>query len=244
MTQGRIFIGTSGWAYPHWRGRFYPERLGEEDMFAYYAERFATTELNNTFYRLPSQDTIAAWREAAPSGFLFSVKASRYITHTKRLKEPDRTLPEFLRRIRGLEAHLGPVLFQLPGRWRPNPDRLEAFLAALAKETRPTFEFRDTRWHVGSIFDRLRCHNAAFCIWELNGIQAPLEVTADFVYVRLHGPAKAYQGSYADRTLGQWAERLSGWAEQGLQVFCYFDNDEAGYAAANAQRLVECLDQG
>lgn len=244
MNDGRIFIGTSGWAYPHWRGRFYPQGLGDDDLLGYYADRFVTTEINNTFYRLPSKDTVEAWREAVPDGFLFAVKASRYITHVKRLKEPDRTLSGFLDRIRALGPHLGPVLFQLPGRWRPNPDRFEAFLVALAQEIRPAFEFRDTRWHVGPIFDLLRRHNAAFCIWELEGVQAPAEVTSDLVYVRLHGPGKAYQGSYDDHTLGRWAERLTAWAERGLSVFCYFDNDEAGYAAANAERLAARLRQG
>lgn len=222
MSDGQIFIGTSGWAYPHWRGRFYPEGLGDDALLGYYADRFVTTEINNTFYRPPSKDTVEAWREAVPGGFLFAVKASRYMTHAKRLKEPDRTLSEFLWRIRALGPHLGPVLFQLPGRWRPNPDRLEAFLVALAKEIRPAFEFRDTRWHVDPILDLLRRHNAAFCIWELDGVQAPAEVTSDLVYVRLHGPGKADQGSYDDRTHRAMGRATDGLGRAGLESVLLF----------------------
>jgi uncharacterized protein YecE (DUF72 family) len=243
MRQGRqaVHIGTSGWHYGHWRGPFYPENLAPEDFLPFYAARFPTVEINNSFYQLPSESTLEKWRDTVPPGFIFAVKASRFITHMKKLKDPERSLAPFLERVALLKDRLGPVLFQLPPRWRFNRDRLADFLAALPGPWRYTLEFRDPTWINDRTLDLLAKHRVAFCIYELNGYLSPRETTADFVYIRLHGPAGAYQGRYDARTLEGWAGAIDTWRDQGREVFCYFDNDEAGYAAANARELQEMV---
>ena len=239
-----IHIGTSGWHYGHWRGPFYPDGLGAEGFLAYYAERFHTVEINNSFYQLPSESTLGKWRDAVPQGFVFAVKGSRFITHMKKLKDPALSLAPFLARVAGLGEKLGPILFQLPPRWRFNPARLAGFLAALPGAYRYTLELRDQSWINDHALDLLARHRAAFCIYELAGYRSPLEVTADFVYIRLHGPGGPYQGQYDDETLAGWAGAIAAWSRQGREVFCYFDNDEAGYAAQDAWRLQDLLRKG
>ena len=234
-------IGTSGWHYPHWRGAFYPEDLPEQGRLAYYAGIFDTVEINNSFYRLPSEETLRDWAERTPPGFVFACKASRYITHMKKLKDPDQSLASFLDRIAVLGDKLGPVLFQLPPRWRPNAARLEAFLEALPGDRRFTFEFRDPRWNEPEVLRLLERHGAAFCCFDLGGTRSPIQVTADFAYIRLHGPGAPYRGSYDDACLADWAERIATWQADGLDVYCYFDNDERAYAPANARSLLAML---
>lgn len=237
MKRGRIHIGTSGWHYPHWVGPFYPEGMPSEEFLAYYMQRFRTVEINNTFYQLPAKDTLAGWREAAPKQFLFACKASRFITHMKKLKEPDRSLPRFFTTVEVLGDKLGPVLFQLPPRWRVNPARLQAFLESLPAGHRFAFELRDESWFTRDVSRLLAEHGAAFCIYDLDRRQSPLEVTADFVYIRLHGPDGPYRGQYDRRALQRWAGRCTAWSRSGRDVYCYFDNDENGYAAQDARRL-------
>ena len=232
-----IHVGTSGWNYRHWAGPFYPEDLEQEQWLRFYAGRFSTVEINNTFYNLPQQSVFRKWREAVPEGFLFSVKASRYITHMKKLKEPQDSVRRFMDRAAGLEEKMGPVLFQLPPRWKVNPRRLESFLQELPEGRRYTFEFRDQSWFHPEIYDLLRAHGAAFCIYHLAGTLSPREVTADFVYVRLHGPGGAYRGSYDQETLSGWVGAFTAWERQGRDVYCYFDNDQRGYAARDALAL-------
>jgi uncharacterized protein YecE (DUF72 family) len=236
-----VHVGTSGWHYEHWRGPFYPEDLRVDGFLAYYAGRFATVEINNSFYRLPSERALATWRETAPPGFIFAVKASRFITHLKKLKDPERSLAPFLERMALLGEKLGPILLQLPPRWHFDAARLTAFLAALPAGRRYALELRDRSWINDRALELLATHGAAFCIYELAGYLSPREVTADFVYIRLHGPGGAYQGKYDTRTLGAWAEAMAGWSQQGREVFCYFDNDEAGYAAQDAGQLQDML---
>ncbi len=239
--EGEVLVGTSGWHYGHWKGRFYPEELAPEEWLRFYADRLETVEINNSFYRLPTEDAVVGWREGTPPAFVFAAKASRYITHMKKLKEPARAVAEFLARISVLGDKLGAVLFQLPPRWRRNAERLEAFLAALPEGRRYAFEFRDESWFDESAYRALRERGAAFCIYDLAGRLSPKEVTADFVYVRLHGPGGAYEGNYDEGMLAAWARELSGWARQGRDVCCYFDNDQEGYAVRNALRLREML---
>jgi uncharacterized protein YecE (DUF72 family) len=233
-----IRIGTSGWCYPHWRGRFYPRGLSAAGELAFYARHFGSVEINNTFYRLPERRTLAAWRDSVPRDFLFAVKASRYLTHMKKLAAPAAAVRRFFRRIEVLGGKLGPVLFQLPPRWRCDAPRLGVFLDALPGGLRYAFEFRDRSWLTEAVYDALARRNAALCIYELASFQSPARITADFAYVRLHGPAAAYRGCYSPRALTGWARRLRQWAADGLAVYCYFDNDEAGYAAHNALQLV------
>lgn len=232
-----LHIGTSGWHYEHWQGPFYPENLPSEEWLAYYAERFPTVEINNSFYQLPSADTLQNWRRDLPKGFLFSIKASRYITHMKKLKDPDEALRNFLERISEPGDTLGPILFQLPPKWNVNPQRLRSFLEKLPQEHRFVFEFRDASWFDEKVYEILAAKNAAFCIYELSGKPSPRKVTADWVYVRLHGPGEAYQGKYESESLAGWMGAFSTWMRQGKDVFCYFDNDQAGYAVQNAFAL-------
>ena len=238
---GHIHIGTSGWHYRHWVGPFYPEGTRPEAFLAHYARNFRTTEINNTFYRLPTPETLAAWRDRTPKGFTFACKASRYITHMKKLRDPEASCQRFLEAVGVLAGKLGPLLFQLPPRWRVDPGRLEAFLAALPRDRRVAFEFRDESWFAPEVYRLLRRCEAAFCIYELAGRQAPVEVTGDFVYLRLHGPGGPYQGRYGDRALAAWAARILMWRKAGRDVYCYFDNDEKGYAALDARRLIEMV---
>ena len=241
MSAGRIHVGTSGWHYGHWVGPFYPEGLASDARLAHYAQTFAAVELNNSFYQLPDAASLEAWCDATQPGFLFACKASRYITHMKKLKDPDASTPKFFAAVDALGAKLGPILFQLPPRWRAAPERLDAFLAALPAGHRYAFEFRDASWWSEEVEAILRAHGAAFCAFDLEGRQSPLPVTADFVYLRLHGPDGAYQGSYDDAALERWAAWLGGRRDEGRDVFCFFDNDEAGYAPADAARLQAML---
>lgn len=238
---GEIRIGTSGWTYEHWVGPVYPEDMPPSDRLAHYSRSLDSVEINSTFYGLPSADSIAAWLAATPDSFRFAVKASRYITHMKKLKDPEAALTLFLEAVRPFGSRLGPILFQLPPRWRCNAARLKTFLEALPRTHRYAFEFRDASWHGSDTRTILEQTGAAFCIFELAGAMSPLATTADFAYIRLHGPNGAYRGRYGDQELKAWAERISGWRADGLDVFCYFDNDEAGYAFANAVHLLQLL---
>lgn len=240
--KGRCLVGTSGWHYPHWHERFYPEGTPAKAQLAYYAGVFETVEINSSFYRLPSKEAVRGWADQTPPGFVFACKASQYITHRKKLKDPRASLSLFLQRIAPLGTKLGPVLFQLPPRWRPNPARLEEFLEALPRRRRFAFEFRDPRWNEPEVMRLLERYGAALCCFDLGGTTSPLGITADFVYVRLHGPGAPYQGSYSDACLADWAARIAAWQRDGLDVYCYFDNDEQAYAPRNAQSLMEKLD--
>jgi uncharacterized protein YecE (DUF72 family) len=232
-----IRIGTSGWHYKHWVGRFYPERWPDSKMLAYYQERFDTVEINNSFYRLPVESALESWRDSTPPDFLFAVKGSRFLTHMKKLKDAEAGMEKFFSRIDLLKNKLGPVLFQLPPNFGVNLGRLATFIDALPKWHRYAFEFRDESWNTPEVYDLLRSKNAAWCAFHLAGYESPIEVTTDFAYVRLHGPGGKYQGSYTDEALKKWAKRISKWKEELNAVYVYFDNDDSGYAAFNAQRL-------
>jgi uncharacterized protein YecE (DUF72 family) len=243
MEQRKIYIGTSGWHYKHWVGTFYPPDLKSKDFTNYYLRFFRTVEINNSFYKLPSSETFANWRASVPDDFVYAVKGSRFITHMKKLKDPQESIQRFFENVNALEEKLGPILFQLPPGWSVNEERLAAFLAVLPPYYRYTFEFRHTSWYTPAILDLLRRYNAAFCIYELEYHVSPLEVTADFVYVRLHGPETKYAGSYSEEALNGWADKCLEWQQQGLDVYVYFDNDQLGYAAFNAKRLQELVSE-
>ncbi|HEY64856.1 MAG TPA: DUF72 domain-containing protein [Caldilineae bacterium] len=238
---GRWRIGTSGWVYPHWRGIFYPTELPQTRWFQHYIRYFDTVEINNTFYRLPAGGTFDRWREQAPPGFTYAVKASRYITHVRRLRECDEPLNRFLERARRLRESLGPILYQLPPRWRPNLDRLTAFVELLPPDLVHVFEFRDSRWFSGEVLDVLRGRGVSFCIYHMPGLDCPLEVTAPVIYVRMHGAGDLYGGCYDDETLRIWADRIRQWCETGHDVYIYFNNDAFGHAVRNALTLKELL---
>jgi len=236
-----MFIGTSGWSYDHWRGPFYPENISNERMLEFYRQHFQSVEINNTFYHLPSRNTFQNWRDTVSKGFVFSVKASRYITHMKKLREPQKSTIKLMHGIEALGDTLGPVLFQLPPHWKFNAQRLGAFLQSLSHDYRYAFEFRDRSWINNQTLDLLSSYKAAFCIYELNGYLSSKEITSDIIYIRLHGPNGSYQGNYSNAALADWAKDIAMWKKQGYSVFCYFDNDQAGYAAKNALSLCSML---
>lgn len=240
--QARTRIGTSGWQYRHWRGVFYPERLKTREWLPYYARRFDCVEVNTTFYGLPDRETIAGWRDSVQPGFVFAVKAPRRITHFKKLKNCAEALDELFHRLEAFGDTLGPVLFQLPPRWRRNARRLEAFLNALPTDHRIAFEFRDPSWHDEEIYALLAAHSAAFCIFDTDGRTSPMTTTGDLVYVRLHGPGTAYTGSYRAPRLRAWVDRAHGWNRAAKNVFLFFDNDEKGYAVKNSARTLGLLE--
>lgn len=212
-------------------------------MLRWYAERFDTVEINNSFYRLPAVTAFETWcRETAPD-FCFAVKASRYITHNRKLTDPESAIEKFISLVERLGNRLGPILFQLPPSWKVNAERLDQFLAALPRTHRYVFEFRNPTWNVDTVYGVLRRHNVAFCIYELAGFQSPIEITADFTYVRLHGPGNKYQGDYSSEALRRWAKRIEAWRRKLQHVFVYFDNDQAGFAAKNASELKHLVKQ-
>ncbi|QNF34240.1 DUF72 domain-containing protein [Adhaeribacter swui] len=237
----KIWVGCSGYHYKHWRNIYYPAGTATPDYLAYYLKDFSTVEINNSFYRLPTPETFTGWYESVPADFLFAVKASRFITHMKKLKDPQQSLLRFLENVSFLKEKLGPILFQLPPQWSCNVDRLENFLQALPPYYRYTFEFRDHSWYNPEVYQLLALHKAAFCIYDLEYHLSPLQITADFVYVRLHGPVNKYDGSYSEETLTEWASRCKAWQQSGKEVFIYFDNDMHGYAPYNARRLQELV---
>ncbi|HUC18261.1 MAG TPA: DUF72 domain-containing protein [Acetobacteraceae bacterium] len=232
--RGEILVGTSGWHYRHWVGPFYPAGTDSNRLLAFYAQEFRSVEINNSFYRLPDRETLIAWREATPDGFVFACKASRIITHMKKPKDTEEPTRRFLDAAGALGDKLGPILFQLPPHWHANAERLAQFLALLPQGFRVAFEFRDESWFAAPIFRLLERHGAACCAYDLDGRRSPVQMTADFAYVRLHAPDGPYRGCYDGRALGGWARRLRAWQRSGLDAYCYFDNDEAGYAATNA----------
>ena len=232
-----IHIGTSGWQYKHWKGPFYPKGLPMNRFLVHYAKHLHTVEINNSFYQLPKEKTLLRWHNNVPSEFIFAVKASRHITHMKKLKDPDEPVSNFLERIGKIGDKLGPILFQLPPNFSLNVQRLQAFLKVLPTGFRYAFEFRDPSWFHPEVYGALGEHGASFCIYDLAGRLSPKEETAGFIYIRLHGPGRPYQGRYEIMVLEEWAGDLSAWAKEGKEIYCYFDNDEAGYAAQDALRL-------
>ncbi|HYW91663.1 MAG TPA: DUF72 domain-containing protein [Gammaproteobacteria bacterium] len=238
QTTGTLRIGTSGYQYDHWRGTFYPDDLPRSRWFDYYAERFDTVELNNTFYGLPKPATAAHWREAAPDGFLYAVKFSRYGSHVKRLREPESLLQRFLEPVRELGEHLGPILVQLPPRWKPRPQRLDAFLQAAPRDLRWAVELRDPGWLREEVYAVLAEHGAALCLHDMLP-DHPWRLTASWTYVRYHGDH--YAGGYSREQLAGDARRLNQWRAQGHDVYAYFNNDAEGHAVHDAATLRELM---
>jgi uncharacterized protein YecE (DUF72 family) len=238
----KILIGTSGWHYKHWLGVFYPAGTRASEMFQFYARHFNTVEINNSFYRLPLATTFDVWRDSSPEGFCYAVKASRFITHMKKLKDPESSSEKFFLVAERLEKKLGPILFQLPPRWKVNVERLSEFLAALPKGHTYVVEFRDESWFVAPVYELLRKYNVAFCIHDFADMKVPNEITADFTYIRFHGPTSAkYFGSYSDAELRTWAKRIKDWRRGLKAAYVYFNNDPGGEAVKNALRLKSFL---
>jgi uncharacterized protein YecE (DUF72 family) len=235
----RLHVGTSGWSYQSWRGTFYDAGEPPQNHLAIYARHFSTVEVNNTFYRLPSRETVESWRKTVPPGFIFVIKASRFITHMKRLRDPEQHIPMLFDRIEALGDRLGPILFQLPPRWHKNVERLDAFLQHLPKQHRYAFEFRDPTWFDREVYDLLSAHRVALCIYDLGGEHSPLETTTDLVYIRFHKPAGPNRWLYTRDELAIWANTIAAWLDAGHSVYCYFNNDPGAAAPRNAKELLE-----
>lgn len=231
-----VRIGCSGWQYSHWRGDFYPAGLPQSQWLEYYAAHFNTVEINNTFYRLPEAPTFAAWARRAPRGFVYAVKASRYLTHMKKLKDPQEPLARFFTRARRLQTALGPVLYQLPPRWPVNVERFSAFLRALPRRRRHVVEFREASWYSDDVFALLEQHRVALCLHDMKGSASGMRAVGPFVYVRFHGVQK-YSGRYPDRTLETWAAWLADRVREERPIYAYFNNDTGGHAPRDAVRL-------
>jgi uncharacterized protein YecE (DUF72 family) len=231
-----VRVGCSGWQYKHWRGDFYPAELPTTRWFQHYAVTFDTVEINNTFYRWPEAETFAKWREQAPKRFLYAVKASRFLTHMKKLKDPEEPLFRTFENVRHLGPHLGPVLYQLPPRWPVNVERFEHFLQALPKRTLHTVEFREPSWYSDTILALLQEYKVALCLHDMQGSATGKMVVGPFIYVRFHGRTK-YGGRYEDERLDEWADWLAARAREGLPAFAYFNNDVGGHAPRDAVRL-------
>ena len=236
-----IRIGTSGWYYNHWKGLFYPAGLPKSKWFDYYAEHFDTVEINNTFYQLPKQETFKNWHKQAPKNFLYTVKANRYITHIKRLKDPSQSLERFFEGADILKENLGPILYQLPPSFHKDLDRLRAFMQVLPKDRIAVFEFRHKSWFSDDTYKLLNEFNAAFCIHDLAGIPTPRITTANLIYVRFHGPTGKYQGNYSKPALQSWAKWLKQHIKEVRSVYVYFNNDINANAVRNAKTLKEQL---
>lgn len=240
LSVAQIRIGTSGWTYGDWKGRFYPARLGQRDWLAYYAERFSTVELNVTTYRLPKEADVARWA-AVPPGFVYTVKLSRLITHRRAPGEPQRFVDNFFTAIAPLAPRVANVLAQFPPWFARDDVALERFLDALPAGHRYVVEFREPSWYAGEVYGRLRARGISLCLHDLRGSVTPLVLTGPVLYVRLHGPVRAYAGSYRRARLEAWAERLRALAPQADETFVYFNNDERAFAARNASTLRSLL---
>jgi uncharacterized protein YecE (DUF72 family) len=233
----QIRIGCSGWQYEHWRDDFYPAELPQSRWFAHYALHFDTVEINNSFYRLPPPETFARWREQAPPRFLYAVKASRFLTHMKKLKDPEDPVFRFFDSASKLGPNLGPVLYQLPPGWRLDLARLEHFLSVLPRGYRHTIEFRETSWYDDRVYELLARYGVALCLHDMQGSASGRLVVGPFIYMRFHHGTAKYGGRYPDDRLDEWADWLAERIGDGLDVFAYFNNDTGGHASRDAVRL-------
>ena len=242
----RAYVGTSGWNYKHWsNGAFYPPDVKPPDWLKFFAAHFETVEINNSFYRLPTETAFQNWRSQVPEGFIFSVKASRFLTHIKRLKDPEGPLDLFFGRARFLKNRLGPVLFQLPPRFKVDIQRLQNFLAALnthnrKKNLRFVIEVRDPTWLVPPVFELLRRNRVALCFADWRDMPVTEPVTADFVYIRRHY-GRAGGGNYSRKDLNRDVDQILGWLSHKLGVYVYFNNDMGGHALRNARYVKKQL---
>jgi uncharacterized protein YecE (DUF72 family) len=238
----RILIGTSGWHYNSWRGPFYPGGLPIKAKLQYYASQFEAAELNGVFYRTPTPNAVKSWDEQSGKDFVFTWKASKFITHWKRLSANSVNSLELMEnRLSLLGDKAGPVLFQLPPNFQADTDRLSAFLPMLSLKRRYSFEFRHPSWYSPRIMRLLSEKNISLCISDHHDAPAPWKRTADFVYLRGHGPGGRYKGHYSTNALEAWAKRIKSWKAQGCDVFVFFDNDQNSAAPIDALKLKQMV---
>lgn len=234
-----MYVGTSGWQYPHWRRVFYPERLPQREWLAYFAERFQTVEVNNTFYSLPEKSVFEHWSQKTPSDFVFALKMSRYLTHMKRLHDPREPVHRFMERANVLGAKRGPILIQLPPNMKADPERLEETLGVFDRSVRLAIEFRNDTWYSAETNGVLERHHAALCLADSPRRKQPLWRTSDWGFVRFHEGTGIHAPGYQRASLKQWVERISEMWGAGSDVYVYFNNDFAGYAIKDAVTFAE-----
>ncbi len=234
----RIYVGTSGWQYADWRERFYPKVVPQREWLAYFSERFPTVEVNNTFYMLPKEETFVRWRDSSSPDFLFSVKASRFITHVRRLRDARDPVRLFWSRARRLGKKLGPVLFQLPPNLKAEPERLRSFLKVLPPSMRAAFEFRHPSWESEEVRKALDRAGCALVLADRPGARVPQTVTGGWSYIRLH-QGRRTGPDYPREKLRRYAQKLAGMPAR--EVFVYFNNDQGGAAIRDARALTGLL---
>jgi len=234
-----VWVGTSGWQYASWKRRFYPDKLPQRQWLAYFSARFPTVEVNNSFYRLPEESSFERWRRESADGFLVTVKASRYITHIKRLADPKDPVQLFWARARKLGRKLGPVLFQLPQNFKADHERLKGILKVLPKTMRPAFEFREASWDSQETYDLLGAHGAAYVLADRPGWTIGHVVTGGWSYIRFH-EGRRTSPFYARSKLRRWADRIA--ELPAGDVFVYFNNDPMGAAIKDARTMMELLE--
>ncbi len=223
--------------YKHWRGLFYPDGLPVKRWFAHYAATFDTVEINNSFYRLPKPETFEGWRDQAPPGFCYAVKANRYLTQSKKLMDCEEPVSRMMTSVNALRPALGPLLYQLPPHFKVNLDRLEAFLAIVPQDAVNVFEFREPSWYCDAVFALLERYGASLCVHDMPGSISPRLVTGRAAYVRFHGTTGKYVGRYPDETLSGWSDWIASEARSGRPVWAYFNNDIHGHAIDDALTL-------
>ncbi len=241
----KVFVGTSGWSYEHWQGIFYPEDLAKTKWLEFYIKHFGTVELNASFYHLPKRITFENWRKRVSPpirrDFVFSVKASRFITHVKKLKDCQEPVERFFAAAEGVKRAKDVALWQLPPRLKVNIERLQEFLKLLPRNWRHAFEFRNETWLDKEVFKVLSDLGAAVVFQDFEHWPITEEITADFVYIRLHGKKELYASCYTKEELENWAKKINNWLKSGLDVYCYFNNDMRGYAVKNAKQLIALI---
>ena len=235
-----IRIGTSGWYYNHWHGLFYPETIAKHKWFEYYTKYFDTVEINSSFYHMPKPENVKKWYRASPESFIYAVKANRFITHLKKLRNIEKPLVDFLQTISILKEKLGSVLFQLPPSLRKDFKLLKDFLSLLDKKVFGVFEFRHKSWYEDKCFSLLDDFGAGFCVHDMEGSASPRIITGKVIYIRFHGTTGRYAGSYNKNALADWARwiRIN---EKIKACYAYFNNDYKACAVKNAKTLRKLL---
>lgn len=240
---GAIHIGCSGWNYRHWRERFYPPKMPVRLWYEHYAATFSTVELNTSFYHLPKPETFEKWRDQAPPGFRYAVKAPRFITHMKKLKECTEPVDDFLSRARKLGTAIGPILYQLPPKWLCNPERLCEFIALLPRDLTHVFEFREMSWISEDILGLLDEEGMSFCVHDMPGSTTPRWASGPIAYIRFHGGEGKYWGRYSDEGLLGWTDWIVEQSRAGRDVWAYFNNDIDAHAIDDALTLRAMVSQ-
>lgn len=245
MRKGKVHIGTSGWSYKDWKGLYYPENLKPTEWLTYYAKQFDITEINTSFYHLPKPQTAINWAAKVPAGFKFCPKISRYLTHMKKLQEPEEPLQRFFEVFAPIKKSLGPVLVQLPPSLKFNYELAEHFFKVLKKDYKSydfALEVRHNTWLESDSLDLMAKYDIAFVISQ-SGVKFPYSemVTARNIYIRFHGPGALYASKYTEETLQYFAGKIKDWTSEGHTIWAFFNNDYYGYAIENAQRLIDLL---